>query len=347
MWKMLLMHLKLKHQINPEGPNNQSQDKSEKINKPKINIGCTPEDWLFFMDQWSDYKVLSKPSDKDISRILLQCCETELRKNLHRIYGSLGSESEEFVLKAIKQQAVQIENIVVSRVNLLGMKQDHDETIRSYLARVKGQTRICNYSVKFKPKCDGCGKEKEYDVDYTDIQVCDVLVSSLSDNEIRTDILSEMDQDMPLNNLVQLIEAKEVGKKSATQLSNPHKISAVKSSYKRETKQAPHSKINYPKSDFKWDNSGKPQAKRCSWCGNYGHGNIREHETRKRKCPAFNHTCKICNVNNHFEKVCRRRNNSQLHKTSNSNINAYYSDSSSEPEDQVGAIRQHPTYQQD
>ena len=348
-FRLLSAHKRSKHNIDPDlgVSNSQNQEKAEKIDKPNIKIGITLEEWLFLMNEWSNYKVLSKPSKQNISRILLQCCEVELRKNLYCIYGSLGSQSEEYVLKVIKEHAVQSENIVVARVTLHEMKQDQDETVRSLLARLKGQARLCNYSVKFKPTCGNCGdEEQEYDVDYTDIQVRDVLVCSLADNEIRTDILGDMNQDMSLEKMFQLIEAKEMGKKSATQLSNPHKVSAVKSSYKRETK-TPQSKNIHPKNDYKWDHARKPKSRPCNWCGNHGHGNIRDFETRTKNCPAFNHTCKICNIKHHFEKACRGRKNPQLHMTSTSNINADYNDSSFEMEDQVGAIRQHSTYQQD
>ena len=126
MFKMLYGHCISIHDIDLNGSNNQNQERGEKVKKPIINTGCTLEDWSFFIAEWSDFKDLSKPSKNDISRILLQCCETDLRKTLHRTHGSLGAKPEDFVLNAIKQQAVQIENIVVSRVSLLEMKQDRD-----------------------------------------------------------------------------------------------------------------------------------------------------------------------------------------------------------------------------
>ena len=70
---------------------NQSNE-AEKMKQPSISTGCTAEEWAFFLTEWSDYKQLTKPSEEDTSRILLQCCDTELRRNLHRYHGNLGTK---------------------------------------------------------------------------------------------------------------------------------------------------------------------------------------------------------------------------------------------------------------
>ena len=338
----LYTHMQIKHGYIQGSPQNQQPEKTEKLKKPTINMGCTLEDWAFFMSEWVDYKKLAKPSACDLSRILIQCCETDLRRHLHRSYGSLGEKSEEVVLKTIKQHAVQIENIVVSRVSLLEMKQDRDEPVRNYVARLKGQASICNYSIKFKPDC-GC--DIEYDVNYMEEQVRDVLAHGLADNEIRIDILSDVNQDMNLDRVVQLIEAKEVGKKSALQLSTTHKISAVKSSYKRESRHVQPGHYHNTKSENKVKNSVNYKTKFCSYCGNQGHS--RGYEIRKKYCPAFNHTCKECNIKHHYEKVCRGKQERSSNPPNTSTLYTDYHDNSFELEDQVGVIHQSSTRKQD
>ena len=341
----LYTHMQIKHGYIQGSSQNQQPDKTEKLKKPTINMGCTLEDWTFFISEWVDYKKLGKPSTSDLSRILIQCCEIDLRRHLHRSYGSLGEKSEEDVLEIIKQHAVQIENIVVSRVSLLEMKQDRDEPVRNYVARLKGQASICNYTIKFKPDC-GCNKE--YDVNYMEEQVRDVLAHGLADNEIRIDILSDVNQDMNLDTVVQLIEAKEVGKKSASQLSNTHKISAVKSSYKRESRQFQPGYYQNFKNENKLNNSVKYKTKfpsYCSYCGNQGHS--RSYETRKMHCPAFNHTCKECNIRHHYEKVCREKLNKPSYPSNTSTLYSDYYDNTFELKDQVGVIHQSSTKNQD
>ena len=121
--------------------NNQT-NKGERMKQPTINSVCTPEEWSFFLCEWSDFKELSKLTEQDIPRILLQCCDTELRRNLHRYYGNLGIKKEDVVLAAIKQHAVQVENIAVSRDALLQMKQDRDQPVRGFMAEVWGKAKV-------------------------------------------------------------------------------------------------------------------------------------------------------------------------------------------------------------
>lgn len=44
------------------------------------------------------------------------------------------------------------------------------------------------------------------------------MTSGLADTEIRIDVLSDIHQEMPLDKMVQLVETKEAGKKSASRL---------------------------------------------------------------------------------------------------------------------------------
>ncbi|GFO15432.1 hypothetical protein PoB_004193700 [Plakobranchus ocellatus] len=117
--------------------------------------------------------------------------------------------TEETVLKNIKTLAVRQENIMVARVQLQQMRQDRDEPIRAFAARLRGQAGVCNFSIK----CP-CGTY----VDYSDVMVRDVLINGLSDEEIRLDILGESKQDMTLEEALRYVEAKESGKRSATRL---------------------------------------------------------------------------------------------------------------------------------
>ena len=328
-WSELLRVHGDEHRESFQSTTNNQPNKAEKMKQPSISTGCTAEEWAFFLTEWADYKQLTKPSEEDTSRILLQCCDTELRRNLHRYHGNLGTKKEDVVLTAIKQHAVQVENIVNSRVDLLHMKQDRDEPVRSFVARLKGQANICNYVLQLTCPCK-CGHQ--FEAYYTDHQVRDVLASGLADTDIRSDVLSDINQETSLDKLVLLIETKEVGKKSASRFSETHKTSAVRSTYRRERNPAPntHGKHKYT--------SHKNQY--CSWCGNQGHGNFRDFEIRRKVCPAFNHTCKFCSKKGHYEKVCRERQAIHPHQPSTSAVNTEPHEASCEGEDQAGAIQQ-------
>ena len=51
------------------------------------------------------------------------------------------------------------------------------------------------------------------------------------------DLLGEKNQNMPLKDMIEYIEAKESGKRSASRLLNPQSTDSISSSYRREKRQ--------------------------------------------------------------------------------------------------------------
>ncbi len=116
---------------------------------------------------------------------------------------------------------------MVARVALHNLRQDMDEPVCAYGARLKGQASVCKFS-KMCPRCN-------IPVDYTESIVRDVLCRGLEDSEIQMDLLGDKNQDMSLEDTLKFIEAKEAGKRSASRLLIPQAASAVASStYKRQ-----------------------------------------------------------------------------------------------------------------
>ncbi len=116
---------------------------------------------------------------------------------------------------------------MVARVTLHNLKQDRDEPIRAYGARLRGQASVCKYT----QQCTGC----DANVDYTDTILREVLCRGLDDPEIQMDLLENKNQDMTLEQVLRFVEDKETGKRSASRLSLPHATDAVTgSSYRRQ-----------------------------------------------------------------------------------------------------------------
>ena len=93
--------------------------------------------------------------------LLQACCDEPFRKDITRSAGgSLTTKSEVEVLTAIKRLAVHEENTLVARVSLHNMRQDRDETVRIFRARLRCQAGIG----KFVSKCPSCFTN----VNYTD-----------------------------------------------------------------------------------------------------------------------------------------------------------------------------------
>ena len=61
----------------------------------------------------------------------------------------------------------------------------------------------------------------EADEYYTEAILRDVLYWGLEDSEIQLDLLGDKNQDMSLEQVLRVVEAKEVGKRSATHLLLP------------------------------------------------------------------------------------------------------------------------------
>ena len=260
--------------------NNSNKPSTDKFKRPVISAAGTSEDWEYFVSRWEDYISYVKPAD-DREKVLqlLECCDEHLRKDLTRASGKLTEKTPTAVLQAIRSLAVREENVMVSRVTLHNMHQDHDEPIRNFGARIRGQAKICKYSTE----CPSCKK----DVSFMDEILRDVLIRGIADQEIQMEVLGDTNQDPTFEEALRIIEAKEAGKRSATSLSDSNGAQAMRSTYKREQRPS-------------------LPDEHCGYCGLTGHGKKSPPKIRQQKCPAFGHRCQKCKIEHHYESVCRR-----------------------------------------
>ena len=91
---------------------------------------------------------------------------------------------------------------MVARATLHNMRQDRDEAIRSFGARIKGQAGICKYTTTY-PR-DACNA----DIDYTYAILRDVLARGVAGQEIQLDLLGDQNQNMSLEDMLRIVEAK-------------------------------------------------------------------------------------------------------------------------------------------
>ena len=204
-----------------------------------------------------------------------------LRKDLTRTYGTLNSSTEQVVLNSIKSLAVRAENILVARVQLGQIRQDRDEPVRAFAARLRGQASVCAFTVE-------CGCNPPAVVSYSGYMVRDALIRGIEDEEIRLDILGQAKQDLTLDEALQFIEARESGKRSALQL-NGSSVQAALSTYKRKDKL----RVTTPRS-----------GATCGYCGQPGHSQNRQ--DRINKCPAYGKQCGNCGKYHHLMEVSRQ-----------------------------------------
>ena len=144
--------------------------KVEKISRPTVDEGISLEDWLYFEQRWQEYKDATRVAGLDLIYQLLDCCNPDgLRKNLVRVHrDTLASCNECELLANIKKLAVRTENAMVARDILSKMRQDGDEPVRAYSARLKGQARVCQFTARCQ--CSNCPNHDAcVGVDYSDI----------------------------------------------------------------------------------------------------------------------------------------------------------------------------------
>ena len=269
----------------------------EKVKRPTVSSAGTSEDWSYFKSRWGDYVKATRVSGADKVVQLLECCDEQLRKDLTRTAGgTLTNKTEEEVLTAMKSLAVREENVMVARVTLHNMRQDRDEPIRSFGARLRGQAGVC----KFVTKCTNCDSE----LNYTEAILRDVLCRGLDDPEIQLDLLGDKNQAMNLEQVLKFVEAKEAGKRSASRLLVPPSADALaSSSYRRQRSDT----LKERHRDHPTQIDGRDQHEVCGYCGKKGHGKNASPRVRKQECPAYDQACRRCGRNHHFENVCRSK----------------------------------------
>ena len=123
----------------------------------------------------------------------------------------------------IKKLAVTPVAISVRRSDLLALKQADGETVQSFHARIRGKAATCAYSI------DCPSLECTQTVHFTDIIIKDVLISGLSDEEIKIEVFGWHDLDQKtVDQTVQFIEAKEMARNALTKTSTMSAISTYK-----------------------------------------------------------------------------------------------------------------------
>ena len=270
--QMLAFHVSANH-TGSEGKHQEqssvSKSKLEKICRPKLVMGCDQGDFAFFKTEWDRYKVNSGEKDATVLRDhLLMCGDEELRKTVHRLYGSrLQAMTLEELMEALETTAVEKQSDLLNLVELLELTQDREEPIKKFVARVRGKAGICNLSIE----CPSCHEK----VSFSNNAILAAVVRGLYDAEI----LSKVKQ-LDLDNTIAFIEARETGHKSATALGKP----AIQTQVVRVENQ-----------------------NKCGRCGVSGHSPKDGSDVMKSLCKAYGKKCNKCKGIGHFQKMCRSK----------------------------------------
>ena len=219
----------------PKGQPISTKQKLPPIERPILKQDVNEEEWETFMQEWRRFKrCASIPKGQEADQ-LFDCCEKGLGRLLLKEDSDIIDAGEEALIGAMKKMAVIKVAISIRRTKLLSLKQSPGQSFREFYANVKAQAATCNFSAKCGQACCSNADPPVPDVDYTLHVVKDILISGISDIEIRRDVLEWADLDSKsAKDLVGFVEGKETSKSAWSQGSSE---GAGLSNYKRNNRQ--------------------------------------------------------------------------------------------------------------
>ena len=140
------------HAISHTASSNASNVRSgPKLDRPKVELGISMEQWNLFVRKWNVFKTGSNIADGLDSIQLFQCAEESLGDAMLMVDSDITAKSTNDVLELMKSLTVIPVAIGVLRAELLGMKQKRDEpfrtfrTFRTLSSRVRGKAETCEF----------------------------------------------------------------------------------------------------------------------------------------------------------------------------------------------------------
>ena len=273
--------------------------KPDKLPRPAISEGITQTDWVWFEDRWLRYKRSTGLHGQSAVDQLWACSSEALARSCYDS-GVSSTTDEDTLLKAMKRLAIRAQNKMVNIVDFLSMGQDTEEPIAMFLARLRGQAKICEFTVE-------CSSTTCTTVNsYTDKMVSHQLVRGMEDVTIQEKVLAlaATQSDLDLKKITEFVEAQEQGTRSSKMLGNGignlNRISDYKQGQRPRANTLPTGQVN----------SGRENSSdlgKCYFCAKVGHGRRPDRTTREEKCKAFNAACKECQKIGHFASCCRSK----------------------------------------
>ena len=247
--------------------------KIDKKIRPSINPQMTEEGWRFFIHEWQRYRRQTAVQGQILLDELWSCMSEELRQLAFAEGGSDQLKSEIDMLKAIKKLAVVTLHSSVHVIALHELRQQSDENVQTFAARVKGISASCGLN----KECPGC----KINVSFSEETCYHVVLSGLNDQSMKERALTQamMETITDLNSLITWCTADEGGR-----LGTPGStINRLKQSSLRQLRQV---------------------KSKCGYCGGNNHGDS-SRSAREKECKAFGKTCSKCQKKDHFPSVCK------------------------------------------
>ena len=185
-------------------------------------------------------------------------------------------------LEALELYFKPTRNVVYERYVFNTCVQQSDESVQSYVTRLRKLAASCEYGER------------------TDDFIRDRLVIGLKDNGDKVRLLREKKLD--LQKAIQMCTSSEVAShqmKKIQGVESKQTEEVKKLGEKKKTARKPRPKKEAEKQAKSGDKSKKPTSSdKCRYCGRE-----QRHE-RRTECPGFGQTCSNCQKKGHFTSVC-------------------------------------------
>ena len=307
------------HQNAPRGPVAPTV-RAPKLERPKIKMNATSEEWNAFHRRWETYRTGSGITDDSAAAQLLECTTEELGNITLRAYPTFTTSTREEAVRILKSLAVVPVALGVIRAELSSMIQGADEQFRTFAARVQGKAETCEFKTSFSAPCNNCENVVNGETYYTDERIRDVLLSGIADIDIRREALSsENIHHRPINEIIAFVEAREIARNASPSIG----VSSVSEYRRSRGKPAGQRSLSPSPSD-------KAKTMPCPDCGSAFH--------------LFTHKPRGWNKKPHERCAnCwkRRRNERKLDQAENNTITATQD---SNPFGQICAVSSDPVH---
>ena len=295
----LELHFKTVHELSRNN-SNETSSRPDKLPRPCLEEGISEADWVWFEEQWKRYKRSTGLKGENVIDHLWTTATPGLARRCYEA-GNADKITEDDLLKRMKKLAIRAQNNLVNIVEFLSMTQDTEEPAAMYISRLRGQAKVCDFSVKCTS--EGC---EDSSISYADKMVAHQLVRGLEDLGTQEKVLAHAatHKNLDLDGITKFVEAQEMGARSSKLLGGGANVSKI-SDYQRSRSNTLPSKIKTHEENN--EDKDAEDTQRCCYCGYSGHGRRPQPSVRKSKCPAWNKDCKSCQKPGHFSTVCKAK----------------------------------------
>ena len=252
------------HQQQPQPAQVQTTTRhAPKLERPKLKLNASNEEWNMFFRRWTTYKVGSHITDDVATSQLLECTTEELGDVVLRAYPDFTAKPITEAITILKSLAVVPVALGVLRAELTSMHQEADEKFRTFASRVQGKAETCELLTTYDGTCSQCNTAYSGTTYYSTEYIRDVLLSGIADLDIRREALSVADmQQKSINDIIAFVETREIARNA-----NKQPDVASMSSY-RNSKRQP---FNQRRQNLSPSPSERAETANCPDCGQSFH----------------------------------------------------------------------------